>query len=102
MEKSELQLARAAYLPKLPKGLQGNVKVKEGAPTQSVDNQEEIKKLFPNTYGMPLVEFVPGDEAHDTKMNVGVILSQSTQNKSCRLYRNQKKSQSDRSSSHRR
>ena len=55
MEKSELQLARAAYLPKLPKGLQGNVKVKEGAPTQSVDNQEEIKKLFPNTYGMPLV-----------------------------------------------
>ena len=55
MEKSELQLARAAYLPTLPKGLQGNVKVKEGAPTQSVDNQEEIKKLFPNTYGMPLV-----------------------------------------------
>ena len=49
--------------------------MKEGAPTQSVDNQEEIKKLFPNTYGMPLVEFVPGDEAHDTKMNVGVILS---------------------------
>ena len=43
MEKSELQLARAAYLPKLPKGLQGNVMVKEGAPTQSVDNQEEIK-----------------------------------------------------------
>ena len=75
MEKSELQLARAAYLPKLPKGLQGNVKVKEGAPTQSVDNQEEIKKLFPNTYGMPLVEFVPGDEAHDKKINVGVILS---------------------------
>ena len=49
--------------------------VKEGAPTQSVDNQEEIKKLFPNTYGMPLVEFVPGDEAHDKKINVGVILS---------------------------
>ena len=75
MEKSELQLARAAYLPKLPKGLQGNVMVKEGAPTQSVDNQEEIKKLFPNTYGMPLVEFIPGDEAHDKKINVGVILS---------------------------
>ena len=36
MEKSELQLARAAYLPKLPKGLQGNVMVKEGAPTQSM------------------------------------------------------------------
>ena len=76
MEKSELQLARAAYLPKLPKGLQGNVKVKEGAPTQSVDNQEEIKKLFPNTYGMPLVEFVPTDEKKEyAPMNIGIILS---------------------------
>ena len=43
MEKSALQLARASYKPKLPKALQGAVKVKEGAPTQSVDNQEEIK-----------------------------------------------------------
>ena len=55
MEKSALQQARAAYKPKLPKALQGAVKVKEGAPTQSVDNQEEIKKLFPNTYGMPTI-----------------------------------------------
>ncbi len=59
MEKSALQKARAAYEPKLPKALKGAVKISEGAPTQSVDNQEEIKKLFPNTYGMPLIEFVP-------------------------------------------
>ncbi|MBR5919208.1 MAG: diphosphate--fructose-6-phosphate 1-phosphotransferase [Prevotella sp.] len=75
MKKSLLQQERAAYLPKLPKGLQGVVKVKEGEPTQSVGNQEEIKALFPNTYGMPLVEFVLGDEAVSKKMNVGVILS---------------------------
>lgn len=75
MEKSDLQIERAKYEPKLPKALQGAVKVKEGEPTQSVDNQEEIKKLFPNTYGMPLVEFVPGEEATQKKMNVGVILS---------------------------
>ena len=75
MEKSALQIARAAYQPKLPKALQGAVKVKEGAPTQSVDNQAEIKQLFPNTYGMPLVEFVPGEVAANAKMNVGVILS---------------------------
>lgn len=75
MEKSALQQARASYLPKLPKALQGAVKVKEGAPTQSVDNQEEIKKLFPNTYGMPLIEFVESDTACTAKMNVGVILS---------------------------
>ena len=75
MKKSALQIARAAYQPKLPAGLKGAVKVKEGAPTQSVDNQEEIKKLFPNTYGMPLVEFVEGEEKNTARMNVGVILS---------------------------
>ncbi|MCR5132033.1 MAG: diphosphate--fructose-6-phosphate 1-phosphotransferase [Prevotella sp.] len=75
MKKSLLQKERAAYQPKLPKGLQGAVSVKEGEPTQSVGDQEEIKKLFPNTYGMPLVEFVPGECANNTKMNVGVILS---------------------------
>ena len=75
MEKSALQIARAAYQPKLPVGLKGAVKVKEGAPTQSVDNQEDIKRLFPNTYGMPLVEFVPGDETKHEPMNVGIILS---------------------------
>ena len=75
MEKSALQIARAAYQPKLPKALQGAVKVKEGAATQSVGDQEEIKKLFPNTYGMPIVEFEPATEANNKKMNVGIILS---------------------------
>ena len=75
MEKSALQKARAEYMPKLPAALKGAVKAVEGEPTQSVDNQEEIKKLFPNTYGMPLVEFVPGDSENSKKMNVGIILS---------------------------
>lgn len=75
MEKSALQKARATYQPKLPIALQGAVKVMEGAPTQSVDNQEEIKQLFPNTYGMPLVEFVPAESETTKAMNVGVILS---------------------------
>ena len=75
MEKSALQKERAAYQPKLPKALQGAVTIKEGAATQSVDNQEEIKKLFPNTYGMPLVEFVPAETETHKAMNVGVILS---------------------------
>lgn len=75
MKTSALQKERASYQPKLPKALQGTVKIKEGAPTESVDDQEEIKKLFPHTYGMPLVEFVPGDKCEDKRMNVGVILS---------------------------
>lgn len=75
MEKSALQIARAAYQPKLPKALQGAVKVSEGAPTQSVDNQAEIKELFPNTYGMPVIEFVEGEAQQLPPFNVGVILS---------------------------
>ena len=76
MEKSALQIARAAYQPKLPLGLRGNVSIKEGEPTQSVGNQEEIKALFPNTYGMPLVEFVPTDVKKEyAPMNIGIILS---------------------------
>lgn len=76
MEKSALQIARAAYQPKLPAGLRSNVSIKEGEPTQSVGDQEEIKKLFPNTYGMPLVEFVPSTEKKEyAPMNIGVILS---------------------------
>ena len=75
MKMSLLQQARALYQPKLPKGLQGAVKVKEGEPTQSVGDQDEIKKLFPNTYGMPLIEFVSGDQEATNEINVGIILS---------------------------
>ncbi len=75
MEKSALQIARAAYQPKLPKALLGPVVAKEGSPTQSVGNQEEIKALFPNTYGMPVIEFEPGGKTDYEPFNVGVILS---------------------------
>ena len=76
MTKSALQIARAAYQPKLPKALRGNVKTVAGEPTQSVADQEEIKKLFPNTYGMPLIKFENAVQAANfAPMNVGVILS---------------------------
>ena len=75
MTKSALQIARAAYQPKLPKALKGAVKVEEGAPTQSVADQEAIKALFPNTYGMPLIKFVEGEAMDYPAINVGVILS---------------------------
>ena len=57
MTKSALQIARAAYQPKLPKALKGAIALKEGEATQSVADQEAIKNLFPNTYGMPVVTF---------------------------------------------
>ena len=75
MEKSNLQIARAAYQPKLPKALLGSVVAKEGQPTQSVGDQADIKKLFPNTYGMPVIEFESGEQKALEPFNVGVILS---------------------------
>ena len=75
MKKSALQVARAAYQPKLPKALQGPVKAVEGSATQSVGNQEEIKALFPNTYGMPVIEFAAAESENGQAINVGIILS---------------------------
>jgi len=73
---SALQKARADYQPKLPKSLKGAVKIVEGAATQSVADQKDIQKLFPNTYGMPLLTFDEGAaSAGVPAVNVGVILS---------------------------
>ena len=74
-EISALQTARAQYQPKLPKALQGPVVAVEGAATQSVGNQAEIKELFPNTYGMPVITFESGNQPTLEPFNVGIILS---------------------------
>ncbi len=77
MTKSALQIARAAYQPKLPKALKGTIAIKEGAATQSVADQDAIKSLFPNTYGMPILSFESSDNGISVSkpIHVGVILS---------------------------
>lgn len=77
MTKSALQIARASYAPKMPEALKGNVKIEQGDATESVRDQQEIKELFPLTYGMPIVKFVPSEEEtkSDSPVNVGIILS---------------------------
>jgi len=75
MTKSPLQIARASYQPKLPAALRGNVVLKEGAATESIADQAEIKKLFPNTYGMPIITFEAGEKKVNPVIGVGVILS---------------------------
>ena len=80
-KKSVLQQARAAYQPKLPTALWGAVKAVEGAATESVADQEQIKKLFPNTYGLPELRFEKDTDVAKVKssnkevINVCVILS---------------------------
>ncbi len=75
MKKSPLQIARAWYMPKLPSAFQGGIELKEGDATESVADQAEIRKLFPNTYGMPLITFEPGKTPEYPSVSVGVILS---------------------------
>jgi pyrophosphate--fructose-6-phosphate 1-phosphotransferase len=76
MTKSALQVARAAYIPKVPVALKGAVKAVDGEYTQSVSDQNEIKALFPHTYGMPVVTFEKSKyQVSLPAINAGVILS---------------------------
>ena len=75
---SSLQKARAGYKPKLPGAfLNGaNVEFTYGAKTQSAADQEKIKSLFPNTYGLPIITFENKLSDKPSKVvNVAVVLS---------------------------
>lgn len=76
---SALQKARYQYCPKLPEAVKNNVadiKVKLGAPTESVRDQDVLRTMLKSTYGMPIAEFVSGKNPDaNKKINVGVILS---------------------------
>ncbi len=75
MIKSPLQIARENYVPKMPSSLKGGVQIVEGKATESVADQADIKNMFPNTYGMPVLTFEPGDNKAYAAKKVGVILS---------------------------
>ena len=79
MKISPLQLARYQYQPKLPGMLRNGIAeicVKNGAPTESVADQEKISALFPNTYGKNEITFQVGQNTSEAKKQVvGVILS---------------------------
>ena len=73
---SPLQKARAAYRPKLPASLSGEVVLREGEKTTSADDQDDIRKLFPHTYGMPLITIETGKAGSVSQpLHAGVILS---------------------------
>ena len=76
---SPLQQERLKYQPKLPECLEKGIntlEMEEGKATESVRDQEEIKKLFEKTYGKPIVTFKSTSDKKDSPVrNVGVILS---------------------------
>ncbi len=76
MLKSPLQIERGKYIPKMPTSLKGIVKIVEGEKTQSVADQDQIKAMFPNTYGLPILKFETGNEMKQyPAYKVGVVLS---------------------------
>ncbi len=76
---SPLQTERLKYQPKLPECLANGIntlEIEEGKATESVRDQEEIKKLFEKTYGKPIVTFKSTSNKKSSPVrNVGVILS---------------------------
>ena len=79
MQYSPLQKARYEYQPKLPKILREEISTIVpvfGEATESESDQEQLKTLFPGTYGMPKVSFASGaNETIGRKLTIGVVLS---------------------------
>ena len=76
---SELERARAGYVPRLPVILQSGIaalEVEEGAATGAVRDAEAIRGHFPRTFGRPVVRFIRGSGARESRaLRVGVVLS---------------------------
>ncbi len=76
---SPLQIERLKYQPKLPDSLSQGInflQMSEGAATEAVRDKDQIKDLFKNTYGKPIVTFSSSvNEKKSDVKNVGVILS---------------------------
>lgn len=76
MQKSPFQKARSGYQPMLPQSLSGSVVIIEGKIVEPQADKDDIRRLFPNTYGMPLITCNPSDKPNKIKpLHVGVILS---------------------------
>ena len=79
MNESTMQRLRYHYKPKIPKVFAeplSLIKPEIGAATHAQSNQEELKEIFPNTYGMPIIKFVKGkSEVKHKPLKFGVILS---------------------------
>ena len=77
-EISALQAARGQYKPKLPAVFEQNgpwVQAVDGRETESVADQEAIARMFPNSYGLPVVTFQACANREARPLTVGVVLS---------------------------
>lgn len=78
--KSELQIERSKFKPALPMALRSGpagVVPRLGKPTNSASDQEALRAIFPNTYGLAKVVFSKGRNSAMGKksLRLGVVLS---------------------------
>lgn len=74
---SRLQIERQKYAPKLPKILQNlhHIHFEKKQATSSVKNSDELKTVFPRTFGRPIVMGKEGDIKKEKLHRVGVVFS---------------------------
>ncbi|KAL7722687.1 Pyrophosphate--fructose 6-phosphate 1-phosphotransferase [Entamoeba marina] len=78
MSFTPLHQQRLQFKPVLPKHIRDihNITIHNGEPTESAVDQEALKKLFKNTYGLPVSTFSSGKNDDITRaIRVGFILS---------------------------
>ncbi len=77
MTLSPLQEARTNYKIRLPKTLEQleTLSLQKGDKTTSVADTDQLKSLFPHTFGQPLLSFVQSEKKTHKPLKVGVVLS---------------------------
>lgn len=79
MSISPLETARLAYEPRLPEVLRGDITritPALGGPTESDADQNELRELFPLTFGAPIARFTSGENTAVARpWKIGVVLS---------------------------
>lgn len=68
---------RQNYVPKLPELLKDlkSLSMKKGESTTSISDPDELKKLFPKTFGRPHLHFEKGGGREEKPLKIGVVLS---------------------------
>lgn len=74
---SRLQHLRQKYSPKLPKILENlhQIEFHKEEKTSAIKDADKIKKIFPNTFGRPLVSTRKADSNHFKALRIGVVFS---------------------------
>ena len=62
-------------MPKILEGGLKNIGISQGQASSAVADVEQLKKLFPQTFGQPVLNFAKGQGPCTEKMIVGVVLS---------------------------